>query len=255
MVEYKQRIADTILKEKLMGKGAVLIEGPKWCGKTTTAEQVAKSVLYMADAKMQRQYLLLAEASPESLLTGENPRLIDEWQLAPQLWDAARFEVDHRKEFGQFIFTGSSVPADFSKVHHTGTGRFSWLKMRTMSLLESGESNGSVSLKQLFDAKGSIYGESNLSLEEVAFLVCRGGWPVSTYLTGKIALNQARDYYDAVVNSDASRVDKIRRDPEKVKKILRSYARNQGSQMGDDTIVDDIGLNEDRSMARATVHE
>ena len=255
MVEYKQRIADAILKEKLMGKGAVLIEGPKWCGKTTTAEQVAKSVLYMADAKMQRQYLLLAEASPESLLMGENPRLIDEWQLAPQLWDAARFEVDHRKEFGQFIFTGSSVPADFSKVHHTGTGRFSWLKMRTMSLLESGESNGSVSLKQLFDAKGSIYGESNLSLEEVAFLVCRGGWPVSTYLTGKIALNQARDYYDAVVNSDASRVDKTRRDPEKIKKILRSYARNQGSQMGDDTIVDDIGLNEDRSMARATVHE
>ena len=254
MSEYKKRIVDSILKEKLMGKGAVLIEGPKWCGKTTTAEQVSNSILYMADPKTIKQNLMLADTNPEYLLMGQTPRLIDEWQLAPKLWDAARFEIDHRKKFGQFIFTGSSIPVDLSDVNHTGTGRFSWLKMRTMSLFESGESNGSVSIKQLFESDDSIYGESHLSLEDVAFLVCRGGWPVSTYLDGKLALNQARDYYDAVISSDISRVDKVKRDPEKAKRILRSYARNQGSQIGDDTIVADIITNEDESTTRATVH-
>ena len=147
MFEYKKRIADSILEEKLMGKGAVLIEGPKWCGKTATAEQIAKSSLYMADPRITKQNLMLADTNPEYLLRGDTPRLIDEWQLAPKLWDAARFEVDHQKEFGQFI--GSSAPTDLSNVNHSGTGRFSWLKMRTMSLFESGESNGSVSIKQL----------------------------------------------------------------------------------------------------------
>ncbi|MCR5078819.1 MAG: DUF4143 domain-containing protein [Bacilli bacterium] len=254
MFEYKRRIADEILKEKLLGKGAVLIEGPKWCGKTTTAEQMAKSVLYMADPKSLKQNLMLADADPEILLRGDTPRLIDEWQLAPKLWDAARFEVDHRKGFGQFIFTGSSVPADKSEISHTGTGRFSWLKMRTMSLLESGESNGSVSLAKLFENDEPIYGESSLSLEDIAFLVCRGGWPVSTYLSGKMALNQAKDYFDAVIGSDISRVDNVRRDAEKARRILRSYARNQGSQIKDDTIVSDLAANEDERVARGTVH-
>ena len=253
MPDYKKRIADSILLEKLQGKGAVLIEGPKWCGKTTTAEQVAKSVLYMADPRSFQQNMMLADTNPDYLLKGATPRLIDEWQLAPKLWDAARFEVDHRKEMGQFIFTGSSVPADLSEVNHTGTGRFSWLKMRTMSLLESGESNGEISLKKLFDAPNAIYSKSDVSLEEIAYLICRGGWPIATYLKDKIALNQARDYFDAVIYSDISRVDNKKRDPEKAKRILQSYARNQGSQISIDTIVEDI-RNNDTSITRATVN-
>lgn len=254
MLEYKKRVADLILKEKIEGKGAVLIEGPKWCGKTTTAEQFAKSRLYMSDPKSIKQNLMLADVSPEVLLKGETPRLIDEWQLAPQLWDAARFEVDHRTGFGHFIFTGSSVPADFSKINHTGTGRFSWLKMRPMSLFESGESNGSVSLQKLFESSENIYGEANLSLEDIAFLVCRGGWPSATNLKGKIAFSQANDYLDAVINSDISKVDNVTRKPELTKRILRSYARNQGGQIGDDTIAADVKNNEGDAINRATIH-
>ena len=134
MNNYKPRIADNILKRKLAGKGAVLIQGPKWCGKTTTAEQQAKSILYMDDPDIMRQNLELASISPKKLLVGETPRLIDEWQIAPQLWDAIRFEVDHREGTGHFILTGSAVPADNSKIHHSGTGRFSWLSMRTMQI-------------------------------------------------------------------------------------------------------------------------
>ena len=207
----------------------------------------------MADPRSFQQNMMLADTNPDYLLKGATPRLIDEWQLAPKLWDAARFEVDHRKEMGQFIFTGSSVPADLSEVNHTGTGRFSWLKMRTMSLLESGESNGEISLKKLFDAPNAIYSKSDVSLEEIAYLICRGGWPVATYLKDKIALNQARDYFDAVIYSDISRVDNKKRDPEKAKRILQSYARNQGSQISIDTIVEDI-RNNDTSITRATVN-
>ena len=207
----------------------------------------------MADPRSFQQNMMLADTNPDYLLKGATPRLIDEWQLAPKLWDAARFEVDHRKEMGQFIFTGSSVPADLSEVNHTGTGRFSWLKMRTMSLLESGESNGEISLKKLFDAPNAIYSKNDMSLEEIAYLICRGGWPVATYLKDKIALNQARDYFDAVIYSDISRVDNKKRDPEKAKRILQSYARNQGRQISIDTIVEDI-RNNDTSITRATVN-
>lgn len=254
MGKYKKRIADEILKEKLSGKGAVLIEGPKWCGKTTTAEQVAKSVLYMANPRLAKQNAILIDANPDELLNGETPRLIDEWQMQPKLWDAIRFEVDHRKKFGQFILTGSSVPTDTNEIFHSGTGRFSWLKMRTMSLLESGESNGSVSLNSLFSNKTDIYGESSLSLSDIAFLVCRGGWPMSTYLDGKLALNQAFDYYDAVIYSDISRVDNVKKDAEKAKRIMASYARNQGTQIGDETIVEDIRTNEENTLNVKTIH-
>ena len=250
---YKKRIADTLLKEKLAGKGAVLIEGPKWCGKTTTAEMVAKSTVYISDPRNFKQNLFLADTAPEVLLRGDVPLLIDEWQLAPKLWDAVRFEVDKRKEVGQFILTGSAVPCDLSEINHTGTGRFSWLKMRPMSLLESGESNGSVSLLNLFSHNDEIYGKSQFSLEDIAFFACRGGWPVSTYLSGKLALNQAIDYFDAVVNSDISRVDNVKRNPEKAKSILRSFARHQGTQIGDDAICSDISSNDDGQMSRITV--
>ena len=254
MTKYKNRIADNILEEKLAGKGAVLIEGPKWCGKTTTAEHIAKSVLYMSDPGRLKANILLSQTNPELLLKGETPRLIDEWQIAPSLWDSVRFEVDHRHLFSQFILTGSAVPADSSTIFHTGTGRFSFLRMRTMSLYESGESTGEISLGKLFDVPDAIFAQSELNLEQICFLICRGGWPLSTYLSGKPALNQATDYYDAIVNSDISRVDNISRDPERVKRLMRSFARNQGQQVGDSTICKDMKANDSESLNPDTVH-
>ena len=253
MEKYKSRIADEILERKLKGKGAVLIEGPKWCGKTTTAEQIAKSVLYMADPANGEQNLTLADINPSLLLTGDTPRLIDEWQLAPKLWDAIRFEVDHRGEEGQFILTGSAVPVDKNKIVHTGTGRFSWLLMRPMTLYESGESTGTVSLKDLFDGPFTINGINNLSLEDIAYLCCRGGWPRSIFLDKDIALDSAFDYYDAIVNSDISRVDGVNRNPLRVKNLMRSYARNIGSQASIETIKNDMVNNDSFDLDTDTV--
>ena len=253
MEKYKSRIADEILERKLKGKGAVLIEGPKWCGKTTTAEQISKSVLYMADPANGEQNLTLADINPSLLLTGDTPRLIDEWQLAPKLWDAIRFEVDHRGEEGQFILTGSAVPVDRNKIVHTGTGRFSWLLMRPMTLYESGESTGTVSLKDLFDGLSTINGINNLSLEDIAYLCCRGGWPRSIFLDKDIALDSAFDYYDAIVNSDMSRVDGVNRNPLRVKNLMRSYARNIGSQASIETIKNDMVNNDSFDLDTDTV--
>lgn len=254
MRKYKARIADEILKKRLLGKGAVLIEGPKWCGKTTTAEQIAGSILYMADPEKEKQNRTMAEISPGRLLKGEVPRLIDEWQIAPKLWDAVRFEVDHRDELGQFILTGSAVPASYEEIHHTGTGRFSWILMRPMSLFESLDSNGAVSLKELFEAPEQIDGENHLDLNKLAFLVCRGGWPRAVDLDDEIALEQAFDYYDAVVKSDISRADGINRNPERVKHLMRSYARNQGSQATNSVLKDDIAANDADSLDTDTVY-
>lgn len=237
---YKKRIADDILKRKLEGKGAVLIEGPKWCGKTTTAEQVAASVLYMDDPEKKAQNITMAELSPKRLLAGETPRLIDEWQLAPKLWDAIRFEVDHRGEMGQFVLTGSAVPADTKEIAHTGTGRFTWLIMRPMSLYESGDSTGQVSLRELFQGADDVVGESDIDLDRLAFLTCRGGWPQAIDMRDEIALDQAVDYYDAVVNSDINRADGVQKNPERVKRLMRSYARNQGTQIANTVIAEDV---------------
>ncbi len=254
MKNYKPRIADEILKRRLRGKGAVLIQGPKWCGKTTTAEQQAKSILYMDDADSMRQNIEMATISPKKLLLGENPRLIDEWQLAPQLWDAIRYEVDHRDGVGFFILTGSAVPADKSNIHHSGTGRFSWLTMRTMSLYESGDSTGDVSLKALFEnSNDEIFSTNKKSIDDIAWLICRGGWPKTISLDHDVALDQAFDYLDGVVNSDISIVDGIIRDPERAKRILRSLARNQSAQVSINTICADIGSNDDTEDTRTTV--
>lgn len=254
MKKYKARIADEILEKRLQGKGAVLVEGPKWCGKTTTAEQVAGSILYMADPEKEEQNLSMAEINPKRLLQGEIPRLIDEWQIAPKLWDAVRFEVDHRDAFGQFILTGSAVPASYEHIHHTGTGRFSWLLMRPMSLFESLESTGEVSLKKLFETPEQIDGENALDLDRLAFLVCRGGWPRATDLEGEIALEQAFDYYEAVVRSDISRADGVSRNPERVKRLMRSYARNQGAQVSNALLCEDIAVNEAETFDSDTVY-
>ena len=252
MANYKKRVADEMLQERLESSGVVVIQGPKWCGKTTTAVQAAKSVVYMDDP--QKDALKMAELSPRRLLSGNAPRLIDEWQLAPQLWDAARFEVDHRPEsLGQFIFTGSAVPPDPQKIHHTGTGRFSWLTMRPMSLWESGESSGSVSLKALFDDVKPDGDAETLTLESLAFILCRGGWPAALSMKPKAALQQAFHYIDAVTHSDISRVDGIKRDAGFVQKLLRSYARHQGGQVPISTIYADICTHEGQSLTEVTL--
>lgn len=253
MKGYRKRIADEILKRKLEGKGAVLIEGPKWCGKTTTAEQIAKSILYMDDPETKEQNITMSELSPKRLLRGETPRLIDEWQLAPKLWDAIRFEVDHRGELGQFVLTGSAVPTDTKEITHSGTGRFTWLTMRPMSLFESGESTGEVSLNALFSQPEELDGESRLDIDRLAFLVCRGGWPQAVGMRDEIALDQAIDYYDAVVHADINRVDNVKKDPERVKRLMRSYARNQGSQVPNTVIAQDIAANSEAAFDAETV--
>lgn len=253
MREYKPRIADAILQRKLAGKGAVLIEGPKWCGKTTTAEKAAQSTLYMADPENEKQNLMLADINPKLLLQGEAPRLIDEWQVAPKLWDAVRYEVDHRDEEGQFILTGSAVPPNNEEIKHTGTGRFSWLLMRPMSLFESGEADGSVSLTDLFSGKQDIMGINPLDIHKLAFLVCRGGWPRASFLKDDIALDQAYDYYDAIVHADISRVDGVKRDSARVKRLMRSYARNQGAQISNEALKADMEQNDVSSLDANTV--
>ena len=253
MKEYKKRIADKLLKYRLEEVGAVLIEGPKWCGKTTTAEQQAKSVLYMADPDQQNTYLEMADLRIKMLLKGDGPRLIDEWQIVPQIWDAVRYEVDHRREEGQFILTGSAVPSSTEKIHHSGTGRFAWMTMRPMSLWESEESTGEVSIEQLFKGKTDVEGYNKLKLEDIAFLVCRGGWPSAIGKNPRAALRQAYDYYDAVVKSDVSRVDEVSRNSERTKLLLRSYARSQGGQVSISAIRQDMKDNDDETLADKTV--
>lgn len=253
MKEYKKRIADKLLKYRLEEVGAVLIEGPKWCGKTTTAEQQTKSVLYMADPDNQKSYIEMADLRIKMLLKGDNPRLIDEWQIIPQIWDAIRFDVDHRGEEGLYVLTGSAVPASTENIHHTGTGRFAWITMRTMTLCESGESTGEVSLAELFRGNPDIAGFNKLKIEDIAYVVCRGGWPSSVSKNRRAALRQAYDYYDAVVKTDISRVDEVSRNSERTRLLLRSYARSQGGQVSIGAIRQDMMANDDETLADKTV--
>ena len=251
--DYKQRIADRMLKRRLAGVGAVLIEGPKWCGKTTTAVQQAKTVLYMDDPSQIKQNISMANINPSALLQGITPVLIDEWQLAPKLWDAIRFEVDRKCRPGMYLLTGSAVPAKTEEINHSGTGRFAWLTMRPMTLYESGESNGEVSIADLFANSDRVMGHNSLTLEDMAYLICRGGWPYSTMVDKDLALDQAKYYYDGVVRSDISRVDGVRRNTELVKRLMRSYARHQGSQATISTITADIRVNDEQASDTKTV--
>lgn len=254
-MEYRKRLADEVLKDKLEASGAVLVEGAKWCGKTTTSKQIAKSVLYMQEPAQKKQNLLMADTNPSLLLQGDVPRLIDEWQLAPKLWDAVRFEVDQRDDFGQFILTGSAVPPDTSEISHSGTGRISRMLMRPMSLFESGESSGSVSLEGLFNTDYEVSASVESDIEKLAFLICRGGWPKAVGKSIKVALQQAVDYYDAVVNSDISRVDGKERNPERAKLLMRSYSRNIGSQAKFEEIRQDILSNDVDSFSIDTLYD
>ena len=243
MKEYYQRVSDKVLLDHLESKGAVLIEGAKWCGKTTSAKHIAKSVIEMDRPDMTAQYQQMARINPSNLLEGEVPHLIDEWQIAMNIWNAVRYEVDRRGEFGQFILTGSSVPAALDESMHTGTGRIVRMQMRPMSLFESKDSTGQVSLMDLFNKK-DISAVDNHSIDEIAFLICRGGWPAALNHSKKVALKQAFDYYDAVVNDDISRVDRVKRDSERTKRILKSYARNVATQASLETIRSDIISND-----------
>ena len=253
MKEYKARIVDNMLKEKLEAKGAVVIEGPKWCGKTTTAMQVAGSILRMDEPRNREANIQMAEIDPGQLLKGAAPRLIDEWQIAPKLWDATRYEVDTRGKEGQFILTGSAVPVESEEITHSGTGRFTWLLMRPMSLYESGDSTGEVSLQNLFERPDRIAGTNDFDIDRLAFLICRGGWPHAVGMKEKPALLQADDYYEAVIKSDINRADGVSKNPERVKRLMRSFARNQGTQISNTMLRDDIISNDTESLNEDTI--
>jgi len=236
---YIPRLCDADLQLALQSSGAVLIEGAKWCGKTSTASKASRSVVYMQDPDNAGAYLAMADTKPSLLLKGETPRLIDEWQMAPVLWDAVRFEVDKRGQTGQFILTGSAVPSD-NVTAHTGTGRISRLTLRPMRLFESLESNGALSLRTLFDGNQDVEARSELSIEEIAFALCRGGWPASIKHRGATALRMATDYVEAVINYDVSRVDNVDKNPDRVRLLLRSLARNIATSATYQTIRSDM---------------
>jgi predicted AAA+ superfamily ATPase len=240
---YLSRICDFELQNALATMGAVLIEGAKWCGKTSTAAHVARSTLFMQDPDKMRSYQEIADTKPSLLLAGENPRLIDEWQMSPVLWDAVRFEVDKRDLAGQFILTGSAVPAD-NVTAHTGTGRFARIRMRPMSLYESKESNGAISLADLFDEKHEMEGISDLSIEQIAFVLCRGGFPATINKSDTTALRMPVDYVEAIINQDTSRVDGVEKNPNRVRLLLRSLARNIATMTSVQTILKDMESSE-----------
>jgi len=250
--DYRHRVCDELLQKKLRTSGAVLVTGPKWCGKTWTALNAAHSVIFMQDADKRAGYLKMAQTQPSFLLNGEQPRLIDEWQDAKILWDAVRFAVDRNPQKGQFILTGSVSVDREAKVNkdgsdsimHTGTGRISMMRMRPMSLYESGESNGTVSLKSLFDGQQDVTSMSQTSIEDLAQAICRGGWPASIDMDKTDALDVAKDYVDAVCDRDAGNVDSTRKDPDRVKAILRSLGRNISTMTTNKTILGDVAAND-----------
>ncbi|MBO4372192.1 MAG: ATP-binding protein [Bacteroidales bacterium] len=249
-MEYYKRICDDTLARKLRSSGAVLIEGPKWCGKTSTGAQIAQSVLYLQDPDKRKTYEQMADTKPSLLLQGKTPHLLDEWQTLPVLWDAVRFAVDQRGEMGQFILTGSATPLDdntqATEIQHSGTGRIARMRMRPMSLWESHDSSGTVSLKELFDGKENdeLYAESQLTIEDLAFKLCRGGWPGALHLSKRDATDVAYNYIDEVINLDVHRVDNTEKNPERVRQLLRSYARNISTMASATTIMQDVRAND-----------
>lgn len=253
-MDYFHRIADVTLNEWLDAFGAVLIEGPKWCGKTTTAERVAKSIIRLQDVDMREEYMATASSKPSLLLIGDTPRLVDEWQDAPVIWDAVRTAVDLRQKQGQFILTGSNA-VDRNAIHHSGNGRIARMQMMPMSLWESGESNGKISIKELFDNKDlDIDGiVSDMQIEDLIFAACRGGWPVTVGLKSlRSKLLVARNYVDTVCREDISRVDGVQRDPYLARLILRSYARNISTLAKKSSLIADVTESGDMSCSQPT---
>lgn len=252
---YRRRILDGQLLKKLQAKGAVVIEGPKWCGKTTTAEEIAASKVMLSRTDVKEHFRSLLEIDVDVALSGDAPMLIDEWQTVPKLWDAVRYTVDHRREMGQFILTGSVVPGEEAEKEkgHTGIGRFAWITMRPMSLFESGESNGTVSLGGLFSAPEKVLEKNDLKLWDLAFLICRGGWPAAVGLQEEAALEQAFDYYDAVTREDVTKVDGVKRASVRVQRLMRAYARHQGTQTSLATLKEDLKNNDTMTLDEDTI--
>ena len=247
-MKYLERIGDELLKRKLRSSAAVLIEGPKWCGKTSMGAQLAKSIVYIQDPDKRSMYRKMADTQPSLLLEGETPHMLDEWQTIPILWDAVRFAADQRQEMNQFILTGSATPIDDdenSEMEHTGTGRIARLRMRPMSLWESKESRGQVSLKALFDGTQEMgLFENPLTLKDLAFVMCRGGWPGALGLEEEDALEVAINLVDELVNTDVNRVDGTEKNPDRVRAVLRSYARNISTMTAASTIMADVKAND-----------
>ncbi|MBR6495004.1 MAG: ATP-binding protein [Prevotella sp.] len=250
---YRKRIADELLSLQLEAAGYVVIEGAKWCGKTTTAQQQAKSVIFLDDPEKQEEYKRLATMNITRILEGDTPRLLDEWQKFPQLWDACRFASDHRMGEGHFILTGSARPVHSDKISHTGTGRAAWVRMRPMTLWESGESNGSVSIGELFRTTFDSAVSNELDLQNICYLVCRGGWPKAIDKSERVALKQAYNYVDAISKYDIQDVDGAHRSETNTRRLLRSFARHQGSQASYATIAADISANEKETISDQTV--
>ena len=253
MKKYYPRIADKILEEALESAGAVLIEGPKWSGKTWTAAKKSKSTLYMQDPDTRESNIQAASVKPSLLLKGETPRLIDEWQVAPVLWDSVRHEVDMRGEEGQFILTGSATPIIDEQISHTGTGRISRIKMRPMSLFESNESTGELSLKDLFEQDNDVGTISNLEIEGIAKSIVRGGWPASVTSKPESASKRAQDYVDSIIQFDVSRVDGIEKNPNKMSALLRSLSRNISTEANYSVLIKDMEGGENESVSRPTI--
>jgi len=244
-MDYVKRIIDKEIKKKLAVMGAVVIKGPKWCGKTTSAKKISKSVIEMQNPEMAENYMELAATKPSLLLEGEKPRLIDEWQIAPTLWNAVRYDVDKTGRKGQYILTGSATPNDINdKYLHSGVGRFSFINMKPFSLYESNESNGKISLKDIFDKKVNIDGiRSELTYEKLAYALCRGGWPASLGLDEENALEISKSYIDVLCESDISKVDNVSRNPRLARTILRAYSRQISTIDSDKTLYEDVMSN------------
>ena len=251
--EYRKRIADELLELQLEAAGYVIIEGAKWCGKTTTALQQARSVIYMDDPDRKEEYLYLAQTNVRELLEGKTPHLIDEWQKAPQIWDACRFMVDRSPNDGLFILTGSAEPVDQSLISHSGTGRVGWVKMRPMSLWESGESSGGISLAALFEGKFDAERAIDHSLRDICFLICRGGWPKALEKSERAALKLSFNYIDTISKREIKEVDEVNRSEANTRRLLRSYARNQASQASKSAIAADMANFDGQKMDENTI--
>lgn len=242
---YLPRLIENIMTESMKTNGCIVIEGPKWCGKSTTSERFAKSVVKLQKPATYNQYKIFANIGDDNLLSGEKPLLFDEWQKIPELWDYIRDYIDEFSGKGLFILTGSAKPIE-DKDRHSGIGRIKKITMRTMSMWESNESSGEVSLKQLFNDAGNVSGKNQYQLKDIAYLICRGGFPSAVIEKNKdIALNYAKDYVNTLVSSDITSVDDIKRNPKRARTILKSYARNVSTAATMTTILKDIESNFD----------
>lgn len=251
---YVSRLVEKEIEKKLRTSGAVVVAGPKFCGKTTTCMRYQKSFVKLNT----RQSIALAKLDPKSVLVGENPRLIDEWQTVPDIWNCVKDNLDEEYQFGKFILTGSSTPAEKTDIHHSGAGRITPIKMRPMSLWESGDSNGKVSLLDLFNGGKEFVTDynDNFNINDVAFLICRGGWPISVLAEKNIAIDVTKNYYNGLFSFEDSDNERFRnKKPEVLRMILRSYARHISTEAAVSTIIDDVKQNNERSMDAKTFAE